>query len=167
LEKQSREKKKVKKKVRYEDDDEKEDTGGAIRNPVAAEVPVDTRRIEYSEPLSQPIDDDRDDDTDTDDDEEEELYTHLGGKLTGKGMVYDPPEIRRFMMNTFAQHPEVLSTYIQGRVVNPVHENVHPQTRDSRAHIIDFGGSMNSISHIVNGRSVAYNSTFPTEFHIV
>ena len=142
--------------------------GGAIRHPIASEVPVHTRRIEYSEPLSQPIDDDKDDDTDTDtDDEDEALYSHLGGKLSGKGMMYDPPEIRNFMMDTFAQHPEVLSTYIQSRVVNPAYEDPPVRTRDSIAHIIDFGGSMNSISHVVNGRSVAYNSRFPTEFHIV
>ena len=91
-------KKKIKKIVRYKDDEEKEDTGGAIRNPIASEVPVHTRRIEYSEPLSQPIDVDQDDDTDTDDDEDEGLYSHLGGKLSGKGMMYDPPEVRNIML---------------------------------------------------------------------
>ena len=82
-------------------------------------------------------------------------------------MMYDPPEVRNYMMNTFAQHPEVLSTYIQGRVVNPTYEEPPVVKKDSHAHIIDFGGSMNSISHIVNGRAVAYNSQVPTEFHIV
>ena len=142
--------------------------GGAIRQPSVSNVAVDTRRIEYSEPLRQPVDDDRDDDTDTEsEDEDGELYTHLGGKLTGRGMMYDPPEIRNYMMNTFAQHPEVLSTYIQGRVVNPTYEQPPTPSRDSRAHLIDFGGSMNSISHIVNGRPVAYNPVVPSEFHIV
>ena len=109
----SRVKKKAKKKVRFgKDDEDEEDVGGAIRQPSASEVPVHTRRIEYSEPLGQQIDDDKeDDDTDTDDDEDDALYTHLGGKLSGRGMMYDPPGIRNYMMNTLAQHPEVLSTY--------------------------------------------------------
>ena len=166
-------KKKAKKKVNFADDeDEKKDTGGAIRGARGSEVAVHTRRIEYKDPLAQPVDDDRlrsrkDDDTDTDtDDEDEGLYSHLGGKITGRGMAYDPPEVRNMMMDTFAQHPEVLATYIQGRVVNPTYEDPHPVQRDSRADLIDFGGSMNSISHVVNGRAVAYNSYVPTEFHI-
>ena len=154
--------------VRFgKDDEDEEDEGGAIRQPRASEVPVHTRRIEYSEPLSQPIDDDKEDDTDTDDDEDDALYTHLGGKLSGRGMMYDPPGIRNYMMNTLAQHPEVLSTYIQGRVVNPTYEQPTANQVDTRAHLIDFGGSMNSISHIVNGRAVAYNPVVPSEFHIV
>ena len=151
----------------FEKDDEK-DLGGAIRGARGSEVPVHTKRIEYQEKLDQPIDDDglRDgDDTDTDD-EDEGLYSHLGGKISGRGLAYDPPEVRHMMMDTFAQHPEVLSTYIQGRVVNPTYEDPHPKQRDSRADLIDFGGSMNSISHIVNGRAVAYNSHVPSEFHI-
>ena len=161
-------KKKVK-KVTFDKDDDETDVGGAIRQPSGSEVPVHTRRIEYSEPLSRPVDDDREDDTDTDDDDDEDdaLYTHLGGKLSGRGMIYDPPEIRNYMMNTFAQHPEVLSTYIQGRVVNPTYEQPVGAQVDSKAHLIDFGGSMNSISHIVNGRAVAYNPVVPSEFHIV
>ena len=82
-------------------------------------------------------------------------------------MMYDPPGIRNYMMNTLAQHPEVLSTYIQGRVVNPTYEQPAASKVDTRAHLIDFGGSMNSISHIVNGRAVAYNPVVPSEFHIV
>ena len=166
-------KKEEKKKVKFEDDEEDEtDKGGAIRQATVSEVPVHTRRIEYEEPLDQPVDDDRkrydDDTTDTDsDDEDNELYSHLGGKLSGRGMMYDPPGVRNYMMNTFSQHPEVLSAYIQGRVVNPTYEDPVSHTKDTIAHQIDFGGSMNSISHIHNGVPVAYNPNTPSEFHII
>ena len=81
--------------------------------------------------------------------------------------MYDSPEIRNYMMNTFAQHPEVLSTYIQGRVVNPTYEDPPSHQNDTVAHQIDFGGSMNSISHIQDGFPVAYNSHTLSEFHIM
>ena len=153
-----------------EDDDEKE-KGGAIRHASGSDVPVHTRRIEYKEPLDQPVDDDglrAGDDTDTDsDDEDDGLYSHLGGHLSGKGMMYDPPHVRNYMMNTFAQHPEVLSTYIQGRVVNPTYADPISHSKDTVPHQIDFGGSMNSISHIQNGVPIAYNPQIPSEFHIV
>ena len=132
---------------------------------------MDTKRIEYSEPLMTDADAyaERDTDTDTDDEEDEEqgAYNHYGGSLSGKGMAHDPPHIREAMFNAFAQHPEVLATYIQGQVPNPAYTDLVGNKVDTQADHIDYGGSLSALSHSENGYLVAHDSEFPHEFHIV
>ena len=61
-------------------------------------------------------------------DHEASLYSHFGGKISGKGAAHDPPEVVRFLHHTFKQYPKVLAAYHQGRVVNaPLHKtDLHP-----------------------------------------
>ena len=117
---------------------------------------------------------------DTDDEPDEELlvdeeagaYSHYGGALSGLGAAYDPPDVAKAMMKTFAQYPEILHTYIQGRVPNPpqkvrhLTEHSHAR-RDAGASIVDYGGSLRAISHSENGYLVSHDSRFPNEFHII
>ena len=112
--------------------------------------------------------DDFDEDTDTEDEDEEQgAYSHYGGSLSGRGMAHDPPHIREAMFNAFAQHPEVLSTYIQGQVANPTYTDLVGKGADTQADHIDYGGSLSALSHSENGYLVAHDSEFPHEFHII
>ena len=134
---------------------------------------MDTKRIEYSEPMTDADayaerKEDEDTDTDTEDEDEEQgAYNHYGGALSGLGMAHDPPHIREAMFNTFAQHPEVLSTYIQGQVANPTYTDLVGKGTDTKADHIDYGGSLSALSHSENGYLVAHDSEFPHEFHII
>lgn len=104
---------KKKKKVSFSD------KGGAIRKPGLRETPVDVRRIETTErlmPQGGLYDDDEDTDTE---DEEAGAYSHFGGRLSGLGMAYDPPDVAKAMIKTLQGHPEILATYVSGRVPRP------------------------------------------------
>ena len=149
--------------------------GGAIKDPTV--VPVAPKKglkeIIYEE--ERPGLDYEDDEGDEEDyvghDEEAGAYSHYGGSLSGRGLAHDPPDVARAMIQTFAQHPEVLHTYIQGRVPNPRQHVPHlTQKVNSRqgagASIVDYGGSMSAISHSENGYLVSHDSRFPHEFHI-
>ena len=86
-------------------------------------------------------------------------------------MAYDPPDVAATMIKSFQNHPEILSTYIQGRVANrpapPLQREVSvPQSATDFA-VIDYGGSMSAISHSVNGYLVSHDDSFPHEFHIM
>ena len=173
MEEESRKKKSQ--KVRF-DEDEEADLGGAIRNPRKEDVSVDVRRIEMTEAL-QPEDQRYYDDDDTDtEDEEAAAYSHYGGRLSGKGMAHDPPDVASAVMKTFAGHPEILATYVQGRVPRPMkfedrYGNSEPMheyaRRDAGATIVDYGGSIPAVTHSVNGYLTAHNHHFPHEFHII
>ena len=111
-------------------------------------------------------------DTDTDtEDEEAGAYTHLGGRLSGRGLAYDPPDVAQAMIKTFQGYPELLHTYTTGRVANPGRRAVDGFQRfaavDAGASVIDYGGSMEGISHVENGFLTAHDSAFPHEFHII
>ena len=102
--------------------------------------------------------------------EESGAYSHMGGRLSGRGMAYDPPDVAESMIKSFQNHPEILSAYVQGRVVNkpsqPLQRFVRPDTALATNFAVDYGGSMNSISHSVNGYLVTHDDQFPHEFHI-
>ena len=156
---------KKKKKVSFSD------KGGAIRKPGLRETPVDVRRIETTErlmPQGGLYDDD--DDTDTED-EEAGAYSHFGGRLSGLGMAYDPPDVANAMIKTLQGHPEILATYVSGRVPNPPPARRDGlqrfARRDAGATVIDFGGSVNALTHSVDGYLVAHDSDFVHEFHII
>ena len=118
-------------------------------------------------PLMPEYDEDTDEETLLD--EEAGAYSNFGGRLSGKGMAYDPPDVANAMIKSFQNHPEVLSTYVQGRVVNgpqpPLQDFQSGQKTGWGA--IDYGGSMNSFSHSVNGHLVVHDDSFPHEFHIM
>ena len=117
-------------------------------------------------------DEDDDDEDEKYYDEESGAYAHYGGSLSGLGLAHDPPDVARAMIRTFAQHPEVLHTYIQGRVPTPpqlvphLTQHVHAR-RDAGASVVDYGGSMNAISHSENGYLMSHDARFPHEFHIM
>ena len=153
------------KKVRFSD------KGGSIRKPSLAETPVDVRRIETTERLM-PEGGVYDDDTDTDtEDEETGAYSHFGGRLSGLGLAYDPPDVGKAMIKTLQGHPEILATYVSGRVpgLPPARRDGLQQfaRRDAGATVIDFGGSVNALTHSVDGYLVAHDSNFVHEFHII
>ena len=165
----------VKKKAKVEASREEEETdmGGAIRNPKGKETVTDVRRIEMEERLM-PEDEmyKYADTTDTDsEDEETGAYSHLGGRLSGRGMAYDDPDVAHAMIKTFQGYPEILHAYTSGRIARPeTHELDGFQTfasRDAGASVIDYGGSLPGISHSENGQLFAHDSAFPHEFHII
>ena len=168
---------KTKKEVRFADDeeDEKADLGGAIRKPKTKDVAVDVKRIQMSEPLIEP-EGQYDEDSDSTDDEEAAAYSHFGGRLSGRGLAYDPPDVAQAVMKSLSGHPELMHTYVQGRVPAPRRyedhygnsESMRPYaSRDAGASIIDYGGSLAAITHYVDGYLVAHDPHFPHEFHIV
>ena len=161
-----------KKKVKFTDDEPEDETdkGGAIRNPKAKETVTDVRRIEMSEGLMPEYDVGYETDTDSED-EETGAYSHLGGRLSGRGMAYDDPDVAQAMIKTFQGYPELLHTYTSGRVANPPGTRLDGFQRfaaqDAGASVIDYGGSMPGISHVENGYLTAHDSAFPHEFHII
>lgn len=147
--------------------------GGAIRNPRGKETVTDVRRIEMSERLMP--EDERyqyEEETDTDtSDEEAGAYTHFGGRLSGRGMAYDDPDVAQSMIKTFQGYPEILHAYTSGRVANPRMSEMDGfqrfARRDAGASVIDYGGSIAGISHSENGQLTAHDASFPSEFHII
>ena len=104
-------------------------------------------------------------------DEELGAYNHYGGSLSGRGLAHDDSATVKSMLRTFANHPEVLHTYVQGRVSNPRQSVPHltqkvNSRRDAGASIVDYGGSVNGITHSENGYLMSHDSTFSHEFYI-
>ena len=143
------------------------DEGGAIRKPGIKQTVTDVRRIQMQNRLM--TEDPYDTDTDTED-EEAGAYSHLGGQLSGRGMAYDPPHVAQAMIKSFQAYPEILAAYTQGRVSNPPAARLDGfqqfAARDSGASVIDYGGSIDGLTHSENGYLVAHDSSFPHEFHI-
>ena len=148
--------------------------GGAIRAPRVKDVPVDTKRIEFTERLEPEtrVEEDTDDETD---DEELNTFTHMGGRLSGKGAAHDPPDVVMSVSKSLQAFPELQATYLSGRVPRPRKfedefghaEPMHAMPRqDAGASVIDFGGSLPAVTHSVDGYLVAHNHHFPHEFHL-
>ena len=160
------------KKVRFSE--EEADLGGAIRNPRIKDVPVDVKRIEYTEALAPeggPLDD-----YDTDSDEELGVFTHMGGRLSGRGAAYDPPHVAQSVLTSLQAYPEIASTYLAGRVTNPRryqdvygHDELGPKLprTDARATMIDYGGSLPGIWGSVDGYLHSHHGQAPQEFHLL
>ena len=145
------------------------DKGGAIRNARSKPTVTDVRRIQMSERLMPEGIPQEDTDTDSED-EETGAYTHYGGRLSGRGMAYDDPEVAQAMIKTFQGFPEILHAYTSGRVSNPPGQYDGLQrfsSRDAGASVIDYGGSLPGITHSENGSLMAHDASFPHEFHII
>ena len=144
------------------------DEGGAIRKPGVKPTVTDVRRIEMENRLMTEYDTETDTDTE---DEEAGAYSHLGGQLSGLGMAYDPPHVAQSIIKSFQAYPEILAAYTQGRVSNPPSARYDAfqefAARDSGASVIDYGGSVDGLTHSENGYLVAHDSSFPHEFHII
>ena len=145
--------------------------GGAIVDPTAVPVrpPAGLKDIIYEEDMGYEEDDEGDEELF---DEEVGAYTHYGGSLSGRGLAHDDSATARAMMQTFANHPEILHTYVQGRVPNPqqmvphLTQRVHSRSQGSGASIIDYGGSLQAISHSENGFLMSHDPSFSHEFYI-
>ena len=92
------------------------------------------------------------------------LHKHLHENLSGKGGKLDPPHVRNHMYQIMSNyHPNILSTYMTGRVHRePKFTNDHhiPSRRgtDTRADVIYSGGSMKPLSHCEDGYLVYHDS---------
>ena len=95
-----RQKKKV--QIREDKNETAADTGGAIRKPVKEDVAIDVKRIEMEEPLMLEYEEE---DEKEYLDEEAGTYSHMGGRLSGHGMAYDPPDVAESMIKSFQNHP--------------------------------------------------------------
>ena len=158
-------------KVRFAD--EEADLGGAIRQPRLKDVPVDVKRIEYTNPLEP--EGGRFDDYDTDSDEELGTLTHMGGRLSGRGAAYDPPHVAQSVLTSLQSYPEIQAAYLSGRVSNPRRfedqyghaEPMHALPRsDAGATTIDYGGSLPGVWGSIDGYLHAHSGHFPHEFHL-
>ena len=150
--------------------------GGAIQDPTAVPVAVDTRYMDkdYNENLQDRIMHGEDYDTEDDyTDEEVGAFSHYGGSLSGHGAAHDHPETARAVLRTLQGYPEAMSTYLSGSVPNRkvrvphLTDNAHREAgRGSGASIVDYGGSLGGLTHSVNGYLSSHDSSFPHEFHI-
>ena len=97
------------------------------------------------------------DDTSSFHDVEHAMYSHFGGQMSGLGAKHDPPAVVNFVHNTLKQHPKLLHAYHSGKVVNPPQRKI-PFRRDyGSPDVIDYGGSLNALSHTENGRLVSFD----------
>ena len=150
--------------------------GGAVQDPTAVPVTVDTRYMDrdYNEGLQDRIM--HGEDYDSEDeyvDEETEAFSHFGGSLSGRGAAYDHPDTARAVLRTLQGYPEVMHTYLSGSIPNRrvlvphLTDNAHSGAGGgSQASIVDYGGSMAGLTHSVNGYLSTHDSKFPHEFHI-
>ena len=146
--------------------------GGAIQDPTLVPVrpPAGLKDIMYEDDMGDRLAEEEEGDELFD--EEAGAYSHYGGSLSGRGLAHDDSATARAMMKTFANHPEVLHTYVQGRVPNPqqmvphLTQRVHSRSQGSGASIIDYGGSLHGISHSENGFLMSHDPSFSHEFYI-
>ena len=89
--------------------------GGSLRSTRERPVKVDRKKAAFTKALYQ----DYTPDAPAFHDHEVSMYSHFGGKISGKGAKHDPPEVRRFLHHTFKKYPRVLAAYHRGKVVNP------------------------------------------------
>ena len=118
-EKKKAETKKTPKKVRFRPSRTRvkpEETGGSLRSVRERRVKVDRKKAAFTKALYQ---DYTPDEPSGAYDNEVGMYSHFGGKISGKGARYDPPETVRFLHHTFKKFPKILAAYHAGRVVNP------------------------------------------------
>ena len=96
---------------------EPSETGGAIRHARTRQTKIPKSAVAFTKKLYE--DDDIDEKYTYD--HESALYSHFGGRLSGKGAKHDSPRTVRFMSHTLKNFPSLLATYHSGRVPNPPH----------------------------------------------
>ena len=92
-----------------------EEMGGSLRTTRQRTVMVDRKKAAFTKALYQ----DYTPDAPSVYDNEVGMYSHFGGKISGKGAAFDPPDVRRFLHHTFKKYPKLLAAYHAGKVVNP------------------------------------------------
>ena len=135
--------------------------GGAIRKAALRPVKIDKKKASFTRALY----DLKDDEPDYFQDVENSMYSHYGGQISGRGSRHDPPHVQRFVHHTLKHYPKILDAYHKGRVVNPPlrQQPVRPSGRGPD--IVDYGGSLDPISHSENGRLVTFDSSHTAAQH--
>ena len=101
-------------------------------------------------------------------------HEYLYNKLSGKGGHLDSPECRKMMHSVMEDyHPSLFNSYINGRVMDApkfIHDHKIPAQRkkiNRRPDVINYGGSLNAISHSENGLLISHDSRFHNYVEIV
>ena len=102
-------------------------------------------------------------------------HRYMYNKLTGHGARRDSARCRTVMHNIMSKyHPSLWNSYLAGRVKDvPRFENDHlqhteaPSRPDSKADIVESGGSLNALSHSENGFLQSHSSEFHHFYEIV
>ena len=101
-------------------------------------------------------------------------HKYLYENLSGRGGRLDSAMCRKMVHRIMDKYdPTLFQSYINGKVMDlPRHHHDHPirtsrPKRDSRADIINHGGSLNGITHSVDGLLRSHNSEFHSFIEIV
>ena len=101
-------------------------------------------------------------------------HEYLYKNLTGRGGRLDSAMCRKMMHQIMDKYdPTLFQSYLHGKVKDtPRFHHDHPiktarEKKDSRADIIDRGGSLNAITHSEDGFLRSHNSEFHNFFEII
>jgi len=101
-------------------------------------------------------------------------HKYLYEKLSGRGGRLDSALCRKMMFNIMDKYdPTLFQSYLHGKVLDtPRFHHDHPiktprPKPDSRADVVNYGGSLNSISHSENGLLRSHNSEFHNFIEII
>ena len=101
-------------------------------------------------------------------------HKYLYEKLSGRGGRLDSAMCRKMVHQIMDKYdPTLFQSYINGKVMDlPRHHHDHPirtprPKQDSRADIINRGGSLNGLTHSVDGLLRSHNSEFHSFIEIV
>jgi len=103
------------------------------------------------------------------------IHRHLHKNLSGRGGSFDPPFVRQKMHQMLsAYHPSIFHSYMTGKA-HDIPQDPHyapgaPITKvrpDPRPTVVDFGGSLNALTHSENGYLQSFDSTFHSHIEIV
>jgi len=105
----------------------------------------------------------------------DKTHKYMYNKLSGHGAKRDSAQCRTMMYSIMKNyHPNLWNSYIAGSVKDlPRFENDHLQTTakssrpDSRADVVDSGGSLAPLSHSENGFLTAHNDEFHHFYEII
>ena len=88
--------------------------------------------------------------------------------LSGRGGAFDAPLVRQAMHQlTSTMHPKIYESYHRGKGMSTFEDRsdmpgkpIGRHRPDTKAHFIAMGGSLNALTHSVNGQLQAFDSTF-------
>ena len=103
------------------------------------------------------------------------VHKHLHHTLSGRGGRFDSAWAREKLHQVMSgAHPALFQSYLSGRVRDiPQDRQYHaggpigPVRKDVRPSVVDFGGSLRSISHSENGFLQSHDPTFYHNFELV
>ena len=102
-------------------------------------------------------------------------HKYLSQKLTGRGGKLDSAFCRNKMYGLMSKyHPALFQSYLAGKVRDIPHDKQFdldlpqmPSRPDTRPHVVDYGGSMTSLSHSENGYLQAHSSEFHSHRELI